>query len=99
MTDPGETAWLDEFEVRLTVDDARTAQTAGVAFARTLSGAHSQDFALALDEQEHLIERAIIEAGHSVDQAQLAAGHFATAARDEWARLVSAGSTSALGQA
>jgi hypothetical protein len=99
MTDPGETAWLDELEVRFTIGDAHTAQVAGVKFAHTLSGAHSADFALALDEQEHLIERAIVEAGYGVDLAQFAAGHFGAAARDEWARLAGAGSTGALGRA
>ena len=89
----------DELEVRFTIGDARTAQAAGVTFARRLAGAHSADFALALDEQWHLVERAIVEAGHSVEQAELAAGHFGAAARDEWARLVSTGNTSAMGQA
>ena len=83
---------VDDIQVRLTMDDARTAQTAGVTFARALSGAHSADFALALAEQEHLVERAIVEAGHSVEQAQLAAGRFAAAAREEWQIEVVSGS-------
>jgi hypothetical protein len=82
----------DELQVRLTVDDARMAQTAGVTFARTLSGAHSADFALALAEQELLVERAIVEAGYNAEQARLAAEHFATAARDEWQVEVASGS-------
>lgn len=89
----------DELQVRLTVGDARTAQAAGVTFARRLFGAHSSDFAWALAEQEHLVERAIVEAGHSSEQAQLATGHFGVGARDEWARLASAGSAGTTGHA
>ena len=92
MADPGETDWLDELQVRLAVDDARTAQAAGVTFARRLSSAHSADFALALTEQELLVERAIVEAGHSAEQARLAARRFAAAAWDEWQFEVAAGS-------
>ena len=89
----------DDFYVYLTVDDARTAHVAGVTFARALSGADSADFVLALAEQEHLVARAIVEAGHHTEQAQLAAGHFATAALGEWARIISASSHGARGQA
>lgn len=80
----------DDLQVRLTMDDAHTAQLAGVTFARTLSGAASADFVLALAEQELLVERAIVEAGHSAEQARLTVGHFGAAVRDEWARIVSA---------
>ena len=77
--------------VHLTVDDARTAQLAGCKFARTLAGADPDDFAAALWEQEHLVERAITDAGYSSEQARLAAGHFGVAARDEWQRIANAG--------
>jgi hypothetical protein len=50
-------------------------------------------------EQEHLVERAITEAGYSAEQAHLATGHFGTAARDEWRRIVAGGSGHAWGQA
>ena len=92
-------ASADDFHVHLTVDDARTAQTAGVTFARRLAGANPADFALALAEQELLVERAIVEAGHSVEQAQLAAGHFGAAARDEWERIIGGSEHGAQGQA
>ena len=52
----------EDMMVQLAVDDAHTAQLAGTRFARTLAGAHSEDFAAALREQEHLIERAITDA-------------------------------------
>jgi hypothetical protein len=90
MADPGETAWLDELQIRLTVDDARTAQVAGVTFARRLFGAHSGDFTLALAEQKLLVEHAIVETGHSAEQARLTGWHFAVAACDEWTRLAGA---------
>ena len=47
----------------LTADDDRTTQLAGCRFARTLAGARSADFALALAEQEELIRHAIMAAG------------------------------------
>lgn len=77
----------DDLHVRLTVDDARTAQAAGVQFARALVGADADDFALALAEQSGLIERAITRGGYSTEQATLAAGHFVAAAQDEWQRI------------
>ncbi len=77
----------EDLQVLLTVDDARTAERAGCKFARTLAGADPADYVLALAEQEHLVERAIMDAGYSVEQARLAAGHFGTAARDEWQRI------------
>jgi ribulose bisphosphate carboxylase small subunit len=83
MTDPRE----DDLQVHLTVDDAHTAQAAGVEFARALAGAHSAEFALALAEQDELIQRAIIGAGYSVEQAWVAAGRFEAAAWNEWQRL------------
>ncbi len=64
----------EDMHVHLTVDDTRTAQLAGCKFARTLAGVHSEDFALALAEQEHLVERAITNAGFNVEQARPAAG-------------------------
>jgi myosin-crossreactive antigen len=87
----------EDMMVHLTVDDARTAQAAGIKFARTLAGAYSQDFALALAEQAELIERAITDAGHATDQAGLAAGHFEMAAWDEWQRIADAGSSDEVG--
>ena len=77
-------------QVHLAVDDARTAQLAGCTFARALAGADPADYALALAEQEHLVERAITDAGYSTEQARLAAEHFAAAARDEWQRIADA---------
>ena len=76
--------------VLLTVGDVRTAQAAGARFARTLAGARSEDFALALAEQEELIRHAIMAAGYTAEQEGLAAGHFAAAARDEWQRIADA---------
>ena len=45
--------------VRLAVDDASTAQTAGVRFARDMVGARAADFMLAVAEQADLIRRAV----------------------------------------
>jgi hypothetical protein len=89
----------EDMMVHLTVDDARTAQVAGATFARTLAGAHPEDFALALAEQEELIERAITEAGYTAQQARLAAGHFTAAAREEGQRITDAGGSSTWGTA
>jgi hypothetical protein len=50
--------------VHLAPDDVRTAQTAGVEFARSLAGAPSAWFMLALGEQEDLIRSAIRQAGY-----------------------------------
>ncbi len=88
MTEPHE----ENLFVHITVDDAKLAEAAGIKFAHTLAGANPHDFALALAEQEHMIQRAIIEAGYSAEQAALAAGHFEVAAQDEWRRIVVAGS-------
>lgn len=85
--------------IHLTVDDARTAQVAGAKFARTLAGARSDDFALALAEQEHLIQRAITDAGFTILQADLAAREFAASAAVEWQRIVGAGGSKAWGTA
>jgi len=89
----------DDLYVHLTVDDARTAQAAGARFARTLAGAATDAFMLALAEQEHLIQRAITDAGHTAEQAELAAGHFTVAARDEWERITGASGSAPLGHA
>jgi len=85
--------------VHLAVDDARTAQKAGVKFARDLAGAVSADFMMALAEQEDMISRAIMRAGFSAEQARLAAEHFEMAARAEWERITAAGGTVAYGRA
>jgi len=95
MTEPPD----DDLYVHLTVDDARTAQAAGLKFAHTLAGARSQDFALALAEQEHLIQRAITHAGHTVLQADLAAREFVAAAAVEWQRITDASGGGTWGQA
>jgi hypothetical protein len=95
MTDPDE----EDITVHLTVDDARTAQAAGIKFTHTLTGAHAGDFALALAEQEHLIQRAITNAGYSATQADLAAREFAAAAALEWQRIADASGSEVWGQA
>ena len=79
-----------ELQIHLAVDDARTAQLAGAKLARVLAGADPDDFAAVLWEQEHLVERAIVDAGYSAEQARLAAGHFGAAARDEWQQIADA---------
>ncbi len=76
MTDPRE----EDMTVRLTVDDARTVRAAGAKFARALAGAHSEDFALAVIEQERMIQRAVTKAGYTVRQSELVAREFTTAA-------------------
>ena len=90
---------VEDMVVRLAVDDARTAQEAGAKFARALAGARWPDFVLALDEQEHLIRRAIAEAGFADRQARLAAERFEVAALAEWRQLVSAGASGLAGRA
>ena len=89
----------EDMMVHLAVDDAHTAQAAGVRFAHTLAGDCSADFTLALAEQTDLIERAIADAGFSEQQARLAAGHFEVAARDAWQRIASSGGSGAWGTA
>ncbi len=84
MTDPRD----EDLTVRLAVDDARTVRAAGIKFARTFSGAYSEDFALALIEQERLIERAITNAGYTVRQSELVAREFTAAATAEWQRIM-----------
>jgi hypothetical protein len=79
----------DEPLVRLDPQDARTAQVAGVEFARTLAGAPSAWFALALDEQQTIIRTGIQRAGYSARNAQLAASAFDAGARVEWRRITS----------
>ena len=76
--------------MRLAVDDAATAQAAGVRFARDLAGAHGGDFLLAVGEQRDLIHRAILDAGFSAEQAHGATEHFEVAALVEWTRLTKA---------
>jgi hypothetical protein len=95
MRDPRE----DDLLVHLTVDDAWTAEAAGVKFARILAGARPEELALALAEQAHLIERAIRDAGHGAEQARLAAEHFAAAARNEGQRIAGALGSAPWGQA
>jgi hypothetical protein len=90
---------VEEMVVRLAVDDARTAQEAGVQFARALAGALWPDFVLALDEQEYLIRRAIAAAGFADGQARLAAERFEVAARAEWRQLAGAGASGSGGRA
>lgn len=85
----------DGMMVHLSVDDARTAQAAGATFARALAGADAHDFAAALAEQEHLVQRAITDAGYTVLRADLAAREFAASAAVEWQRIVNAGSNEA----
>jgi len=89
----------DDPHVYLTVDDARAAQVAGAKFAGALAGAHSAEFALALAEQEGLIQRAITDAGYSAEQAWLAASRFEAAAWDEWERIAAAGGSDTWGDA
>ena len=100
MTDPqAEELRVEDLMVHLTVGDARTAQRAGAKFARTLAGAHSADFALALAEQQDLIRRAIMAAGYTAEQEELAVGRFGVAARDEWQRIADANGSAAQRQA
>ena len=90
---------VEDLMVRLAVDDARTAQEAGAKFARALAGALWPDFVLALDEQEHLIRRAIAEAGFADGQARLAAERFEVAALAEWRQLAGASTIGSGGRA
>ena len=85
--------------VHLAVDDARTAQKAGLKFARDLAGAVSADLTMALAKQVDMSRRANMRAGFTAEQAQLAAERFETAARAEWERITAAGGTVAYGRA
>ena len=73
----------DEPMVWLAPDDARTAEAAGVTFARNLAGAPPEWFMLALGEQEAIIRDGIRRAGYPNRQARLAADAFDTGARGE----------------
>lgn len=75
--------------VHLAPDDVRTAQTAGVEFARSLAGVPSAWFMLAFREQEDLIRSAIRQAGYPDRNARLAANAFDVGARVEWQRIAS----------
>lgn len=91
--------YAEDLTVHLTPGDAWTTQSAGTTYARTLAGAASEDFALALAEQEGLIRRAIAEAGHTAEQTQLTAERFEIAAAAEWQRIIGAGAGGPGGQA
>ena len=95
MTELGE----ESLQVRLAVDDARSAQAAGATFARTLAGASTDAFALALAEQERPVQHAVTDAGYTVLQADRTARSFAAAAAAEWRRIVDAGGSEAWGTA
>ena len=83
----------EDLQVRLAVGDAESARAAGAEFARTLAGAHSADFELALVEQGGLVRRAVTEAGYTAEQARLAAERFEAAATAEWRRIAAAGAS------
>jgi hypothetical protein len=85
--------------VFLAPHDARTARAAGVAFARTLAGAPSAWFMLALDEQEELIRSGIQRAGYPERKAHLAADAFDAGARSEWQRIAGAARAEVCGTA
>ena len=73
--------------VWLVPGDTGTARVAGRDFARTLAGAPSELFALALAEQSHIVQSSIRRFGLSQRQARLAADAFNAAARVEWNRI------------
>lgn len=75
--------------VLLAPDDARTVRAAGVGFARTLAGAPSAAFLMAVDEQGELIRAAIRRAGYPKRQARRTATEFQGAAMGEWQRIAS----------
>lgn len=77
----------EALQVLLTPDDADSAQMAGVQFARTLAGAPSAAFMLALGEQEQLVRAVLTEAGFSKQTASTAADAFEVGARLEWQRI------------
>ncbi len=79
----------DDLQIRLTPDDAESAQVAGVKFARTLAGAPGAAFMIALGEQEQIVLQVITEAGFSRDVARLAAESFEVGAKLEWRRISS----------
>jgi hypothetical protein len=75
--------------VWLAPGDTGTARVAGRDFARTLAGAPSELFALALAEQSFIVQTSIRRFGLSKRQARLAADAFDAAARSEWHRIAS----------
>lgn len=89
----------EALQVRLTPDDADSAQTAGVRFARALAGAPTVAFMLALGEQEQLVRAALSEAGFSEQTAGTAADAFEVGARLEWERIAPAAAQGAVGNA
>lgn len=79
-----------DMEVRLLPDDVESAQVAGVRFAKSLAGAPSPAFMMALGEQEALVRRAVLQAGFGARNARLTARAFEEGAKLEWRRIAPA---------
>ncbi len=79
----------NDLQVYLTPDDLESAQVAGVQFARTLAGAPSVEFMIALEEQEQIVRSVITDAGFCNDVVRDAADSFEAGAKLEWQRLSS----------
>src|SRR5689334_24125395 len=84
--------------VFLAPDDARTARAAGVEFARSLAGAPSAWFMLALGEQELILREVIEQSGYPAPKAEQAASAFDSGARAEWQRTVGAAGAEVCGR-
>jgi hypothetical protein len=85
--------------LHLQPEDAGTIQAAAVQFARSLAGAPSRWFRLAVAEQRQIVRDTIERAGYEKRQARIAASTFQFAARAEWQRIASTAQPAAWGRA
>lgn len=95
MTKPPDSALM----LYLSVGDTRSAQEAGIQFARNLAGAQRAVLLLALAEQCDLLHRAVLDTGFSAEQARHAVEHFEAAALIEQMRIARAMTAGASGTA
>ena len=92
-------ASIRELEVRLALGDAASARSAGVDYARVLSGAPTGAFIMAVEEQADLIVCWAIHAGCAASLALTSARQFREAAEAEWLRFSAAGAAGYGGRA
>ena len=89
----------DALQVCLAPDDVKSAQLAGIRFARALAGAPTTAFMLALGEQEQLVRTALEDAGFAERIACGAAEAFKAGAMLEWQRIAPVAVQGAMGNA
>lgn len=82
-------ATSDTLAVQIYPDDADQVFVAGVQFARALAGAGPAAFIMALEEQQDLIQCAVLRAGYPDRKARTAREAFEAGALLEWRRIAS----------